>query len=115
MPASSGSNEGAGGIRFSTFGYDDNNSQQTSNQSIQSSKPSSVGAGHHQHHHHHYLHGNKVTTAIQMDNFGVIDDRAHDPYCNKSQKKYMIKCDELASSMSDIRKSAPDVIIMTSH
>lgn len=80
---------------------------------------------HHQHHHHyHHLQDqanlNKdenrktATSKVEMNDFGGMtdDDAKH--------KKYVLKKDEnQARSFSDIRKSAPDVIIIsgcnTSH
>lgn len=80
---------------------------------------------HHQHHHHyHHLQDQAnlnrdenrktATSKIEMNDFGGMtdDDAKH--------KKYVLKKDETqARSFSDIRKSAPDVIIIsgcnTSH
>lgn len=93
----------------------------------QQTKNSTLPHQHHQHHHHyHHLQDQQAnlnrdenrsktaTSKVEMNDFGGMtdDDAKH--------KKYALKKDETqARSFSDIRKSAPDVIIIsgcnTSH
>ena len=106
-------------VMVGTGGSCPTHSQQTKN-----SLPSHQHHQHHQHHHHyHHLQDqanlnkddrNTSTSKIEMNDFGMMtdDDTKH--------KKNVLKKDEnQAKSYSDIRKSAPDVIIIsgcnTSH
>lgn len=122
-----------GGIRFSTFGYDSTTpsppppplSQIPTAHNIplgscpthnQKTGTLPHQKGHMHHHHYHHVHNSGLpkkpemktaTTTIEMEDFDSTEDEKH--------KKYIIKKDETQQrSFSDIRKSAPDVIIMTS-
>lgn len=129
------------GIRFSTFGYPTDYSTpspppppaaassisigspaQCPTHSQMTSKVMMPSQHSHQHHHHfHHIHSNSsstnqssgegndkgTSTNIRMDDYRTIDN-------DDKQKKFVVKKDETqARSFSDLRKSAPDVIIIS--
>lgn len=107
------------GLRFSTFGYLDASAPgpppcPTHSQSNKGTLPHPR-----QHHHHyHHIHSNAnqsspdgidkgTGTNDRMDEFQTTIDN------DDKQKKFILKKDEAqARSYSDVRKSAPDVIII---
>lgn len=115
------------GLRFSTFGYLDSSTPSpppppnimtlpgghcpTHSQSKGNTMP-------HQHsHHHHYHHIHSSTNQSSLDG---IDKGTGTMESDEKQKKFMVKKDDpQARSYNDVRKSAPDVIIIagcnTSH
>lgn len=127
-------NQIPGGIRFSTFGY---NSSDNGDGTPSPPPPPLSQKPHHHHHHYHHIINTKnqlppiansklMTTTIEMEDFGINTDlpppplhsNDEDEYENKQNRKILLKKDDLSLSSrsfsSDIRKSAPDVIIMTS-
>ena len=125
-------NQMTNSLRFSTFGY--NAPQQIQ---IPAETPPPPKVKHHHHHHHHHLHHiqdpsstlpkMKASTAIEMDDLGTINDNTTQTgddgsggggglFGDLKTKRFILKKDDLTqrSFGSDIRKSAPDVIIMTS-
>jgi hypothetical protein len=89
----------------------------THSQSNKGTLPHQHSHQHHQHH-HHYLHSSAnqsspegidkgTGTNARMDEFRTTIDN------DDKQKKFLVKKDEAqARSFSDVRKSAPDVIII---
>lgn len=124
------------GLRFSTFGYLDSSTPSPPpppsipmpGAACPTHSQSNKGTMPHQHqHHHHYHHLHSSTnqsspegidkgtgTNNRMDEFRATIDN------DDKQKKFIMKKDDAqARSFSDVRKSAPDVIIIagcnTSH
>lgn len=107
------------GLRFSTFGYLDASAPGAPCPTHSQSNRGTLPHPHQHHHHYHHIHsssnqsspdGNDKgtgTTNDRMDEFrGTMDN-------DDKQKKFLVKKDEAqARSFSDVRKSAPDVIII---
>lgn len=92
-------NQPPGTIRFSTFGYDTPPGEKTL--------------------HRQSIHKDKCRmqpNTIEMEDFGHLTDIPPPPpkVCQKHDPKKSIKMEE-SRIYVDIRNSAPDVIIMTSH
>lgn len=112
------------GLRFSTFGYlDSSTPSPPPPPSIQSMpgapcpthKTSTMPHQHQHHHHYHHIHSSTNQSSPEgIDkgtgtNGGRLDEQDSDD----KQKKYIVKRDDTqARSFSDVRKSAPDVIII---
>jgi hypothetical protein len=102
-------------LRFSTFGYPD--SQVPGAPPCPSHGPSRQSTLPHQHsHHHHYhhIHSSSNKSSPDVDKgVGTADDfrAALEGGGDERHKKILVKKDE-ARSYSDVRKSAPDVIII---
>lgn len=104
------------GLRFSTFGYLDASIPvgqcPTHSQSNKGTMPHP-----HQGHHHHYHHIHSSSNQSSPDGIdkgtGTRDEFRAALESDDKQKKYLIKKDDAqARSFSDVRKSAPDVIII---
>lgn len=104
------------GLRFSTFGYLDSS---TPGAQCPTHSQTNKGTLPHQHHHHyHHIHSNSnqsspdgidkgTGTPDRMDEFRATIDN------DDKQRKFLVKKDDAqARSFSDVRKSAPDVIII---
>lgn len=111
------------GLRFSTFGYMDSTIPAapcpTHSQSNKGTLPHQQAPHPHQHHHHyHHIHSGSnqsspdavdkgTGTSERMDEFRATIDN------DDKQKKILLKRDDpQARSFSDVRKSAPDVVII---
>lgn len=104
------------GLRFSTFGYLDSS---TPGATCPTHSQSNKGTLPHQHHHHyHHIHSNSnqsspdgidkgTGTPDRMDELRASIDN------DDKQRKFLVKKDDAQTrSFSDVRKSAPDVIII---
>lgn len=105
------------GLRFSTFGYLDSPIPGAPCPTHSQSNKGTMPHPHqHQGHHHHYHHIHSSTNQSSPDGIdkgtGTSDEfRALDH--DDKQKKFLVKKDDAqARSFSDVRKSAPDVIII---
>lgn len=106
------------GLRFSTFGYLDASAPGPPPCPTHSQSRGTLPHPRQHHHHYHHIHSNAnqsspdgidkgTGTNDRMDEFQTTIDN------DDKQKKFILKKDEAqARSYSDVRKSAPDVIII---
>ena len=106
------------GLRFSTFGYLDSSIPAppcpTHSQSNKGTMPHShQHQGHHHHYHHIHSNSNQSSPDAIDKGTGTSDEFRAALDNDDKQKKYLVKRDDTqARSFSDVRKSAPDVVII---
>lgn len=110
------------GLRFSTFGYLDASAPGVPCPTHSQSNRGTLPHPHQHHHHYHHIHsssdqsspdGNDKGTGTTNDRMDEFRRGSSAMENDDKQKKFLVKKDEAqARSFSDVRKSAPDVIII---
>lgn len=103
------------GLRFSTFGYLDSTIPGAPCPTHSQSNKGTLPHQHQHHHHYHHIHSSSNQSSPDgLDKgMGTSDEFRATIDNDDNQKKFILTRDEAqARSFSDVRKSAPDVVII---